>query len=205
MDALTPGQDRILRFVAGFSRERGFPPSVREIGRACGGIKSSTVAYHIKALTRKGVLSRGSSRARDLRLAEAPATYGLAGVGMRGHPLLGRVPAGRPNLAEDGVEDTIWLDEKLSRSKDSYLLKVKGDSMTGAGIVEGDMIVVRPQPSAESGEIVVAVTPEGEGTVKTFRSSAKGVRLEPANPRYEPIPMPFRIVGKVVGLVRRMP
>src|SRR4051794_33951877 len=102
---LTPRQEKVMRFVADFSRERGFPPSVREIGRGCGGIKSSTVAYHIKHLKEKGVLSRGSSRARDLRLMEGPATYGLAGLGMRGHPLLGRVPAGKPNLAEDAVED----------------------------------------------------------------------------------------------------
>ncbi len=202
---LTPGQEKVLRCVADFSREKGFPPSVREIGRACGGIKSSTVAYYIDVLEKKGVLSRGSSRARDLRLADGPATYGLAGVGTRGHPVLGRVPAGKPNLAQDEVEDTIWLDERVSRSKDSYLLKVKGDSMNGVGILEGDMIIVRPQPSAESGEVVVALTPEGEGTVKTFRRSAKGLFLEPANPRYSPIPMPFRVVGKVVGVVRRLP
>jgi repressor LexA len=204
MDALTPGQEKIFRFIADFSRERGFPPSVREIGRACGGIKSSTVAYYIGVLGKKGVLIRGSSRARDLRLSDGPATYGLTGMGTRGLPVLGQVPAGRPNLAQDEVEDTVWLDERVSRSKDSYLLKVKGDSMIGAGILEGDMIVVRPQPAAESGEVVVALTPEGEGTVKTLRRSPKGDVLEAANPRYAPIPMPFRVVGKVVGLVRRM-
>jgi repressor LexA len=203
MSDMTPRQEKILRFVVDFSRQKGFPPSVREIGRGCGGIKSSTVAYFLDVLEKKGLLSRGSSRARDLRLARGTATYGLSGIGTRGHPVLGRVPAGPPNLAQDEVEDTIWLDDRLSKAKDAYLLHVKGDSMTGAGLLDGDMIMVRPQDTAESGEIVVAVTPEGEGTVKTFRRSEKGTFLEPANPRYSPISGPFRIVGKVTGLFRK--
>jgi repressor LexA len=201
---LTKNQEKVLRFVTDFALENGFPPSVREIGSALGGIKSSTVAYYVKVLTRKGFLTRGSSRARDLRLASSTMTYGIGGLGARGHPVLGTVPAGRPNLAQDQVEEVLWLDHHLTRSKDSYLLRVKGDSMTGAGLVEGDMLIIKPQPTADPGDIVVALTPDGEGTVKKLSRKNERYYLEPANPAYSPIPQPFRVVGKVVGLLRRM-
>lgn len=200
---LTKNQEKVLRFIMDFARENGFPPSVREIGSALNGLKSSTVAYYIKVLTRKGALSRGSARARDLRLGPALATYGMAGAGSRGHPVLGTVPAGRPNLAQEEVEDLMWLDERIARSKDAYLLKVKGDSMIGAAILDGDLVVVRPQPEADPGDIVVALTQDGEGTVKTLRRREGAAFLEAANPRYAPIPPPFRVVGRVMGVIRR--
>ncbi|MBI4063496.1 MAG: repressor LexA [Elusimicrobia bacterium] len=203
MKPLTKSQEKVLRYIADFAREKGFPPSVREIGAALGGIKSSTVAYYIKVLIKKGKLERGSSRARDLRLASPLATYGLSGLGCRGYPILGKVPAGRPNLLEDEVEDTLWLDERLGRSKDSYLCRVKGDSMTGAGIFDGDLLVVRPQKVVETGSIVVAVTPEGEGTVKFLRQKGGLFFLEAANPAYPPISSPFEVAGKVISLVRK--
>lgn len=202
---LSRGQERVLRFIADFAREQGFPPTVREIGAAMGGIKSSSVARHIKALIKKGRLERGSSRARDLRLPSAMTCYGMAGAGTRGHPLLGTVPAGKPNLAEQNVEDMIWLDDRISKSKDSYLLRVKGDSMIGAGMLEGDLLVVRPQKAAEPGDIVVAMTPDGEGTVKRLTRGKDGSPyLEAANPAYSPIPQPFEVAGKVVGVIRRL-
>lgn len=201
---LSKGQERVLRFIADFAREQGFPPTVREIGAALNGIKSSTVARYIKVLIKKGKLERGSSRARDLRLGSGFSTYGMSGVGTRGHPLLGTVPAGRPNLAEESVEDMIWLDDRISKSKDSYLLRVKGDSMIGAGILDGDLVVVKPQKTAEHGEIVVAITPDGEGTVKRLSCKGAAPRLEPANPNYEPIPQPFEVSGKVIAVIRRM-
>lgn len=204
MQTLTKNQERVLRFISDFAKEQGFPPSVREIGSALGGIKSSTVAYYLKVLIKKRKLERGSSRARDLRLPSGMSTYGMAGVGMRSHPVLGTVPAGRPNLVEENVEDTIWLDDRISRSKDSYLLHVKGDSMIGASILEGDLVIVKPQRTANPGEIVVAVTPDGEGTVKTFRRKGETPWLEAANPNYAPIPGPFEVVGKVVGVMRRL-
>ncbi|MHB2025154.1 MAG: transcriptional repressor LexA [Elusimicrobiota bacterium] len=204
MQALTKSQERVLRFIADFAREQGFPPTVREIGAAMGGIKSSTVARYIKVLIKKGKLERGSSRARDLRLGSAMATYGMAGAGARGHPVLGTIPAGRPNLVEGNVEDMIWLDDRISKSKDSYLLRVKGDSMIGKGILDGDLVVVRPQKTAENGEVVVALTPDGEGTVKSLGVRGGVSRLEAANPAYAPIPQPFEVVGKVVSVVRKL-
>lgn len=192
-----------MRFISDFAKEQGFPPSVREIGSALGGIKSSTVAYYLKVLIKKKKLERGSSRARDLRLPSGMNTYGMAGVGMRGHPVLGTVPAGRPNPVEENVEDTIWLDDRISRSKDSYLLHVKGDSMIGKSILEGDLVIVKPQRIANSGEVVVALK-DGEGTVKTFRMKGDTPWLEAANPNYAPIPGPFEVVGKVVGVMRRL-
>ncbi|MBI5244521.1 MAG: repressor LexA [Elusimicrobia bacterium] len=204
MRPLTKSQERVLRFIADFAGEQGFPPTVREIGAALDGIKSSTVAYYIRVLIKKGKLERGSSRARDLRLAAAPATFGISGIGTRGHPILGGVPAGRPNLVEENVEDILWLDERISRSKDSYLLRVKGDSMMDLGILEGDLVVVKPQKVAESGDIVVAATPDGEGTVKTLRRKDGRLFLEAANPKHSPIPEPFEVAGKVIAVIRRL-
>lgn len=204
MESLTKSQERVLRFIADFAREQGFPPTVREIGSALNGIKSSTVARYIKVLIKKGKLARGSTRARDLKLTSAVATYGMAGAGTRGHPVLGTVPAGKPNLAEENPEDYIWLDDRISKSKDSYLLRVKGDSMIGAGILEGDLLVVKPQKTANHGEIVVALTPDGEGTVKRLNSKGGAPYLEAANPNYAPIPQPFEVAGRVVGVMRRL-
>src|SRR4051812_8651075 len=113
MRPLTESQERILRTINDFTRANGMPPSFREIGAALNGIKSSTVFYYIKVLIKKGFLRQGSSRARDLRLASPAAAVGLTGVGTRALPLLGHVPAGKPNLITEEVEDTIWLDERL--------------------------------------------------------------------------------------------
>lgn len=193
-----------MRFIVDFARDHGFPPTVREIGSAFGGIKSSTVAYYIKVLVKKGKLERGSSRARDLRLASPASTYGISGTGTRGCPILGRFPAGRPNLVQEEIEDTLWLDERIARSKDTYIVRVKGNSMTGRGILDGDLAVVRPQKNADTGEIVVAVTPEGEGTIKTLRRKGDNFYLEAANPNYPNVYQPFEIVGKVISIIRQL-
>jgi repressor LexA len=162
MHVLSEKQEKILRFIAEFARENAYPPSFREIGAACGGIKSSTVAYYIKVLTKKGILRQRSSKARDLKLASPSATCGLAGLGTRGY--LGRIPAGKPNLVEEEIEDTLWLDERLCRSREAYLLRITGDSMIGAGVFHGDLVIVRAQRTADPGDIVVARTPDSEGT-----------------------------------------
>jgi repressor LexA len=203
MHALSLKQKTILRFIADFARENAYPPSFREIGTACGGIKSSTVAYHIKVLTRKGILRQGSSKARDLKLASASATCGLAGLGTRGYPILGRIPAGRPNLIDEEIEDTLWLDERLCRSRETYLLRMRGDSMIGAGVFHGDLVIVRAQRKADPGDIVVARTPDGEGTVKTLRHKGQTYCLAAENPKYPLIRQPFDVVGKVMGVIRR--
>src|ERR1022692_4432408 len=149
MHSLSEKQERILQFIAEFARENSCPPSFREIGAGCGGIKSSTVAYYIKVLTKKGVLRQGSSNARDLKLASPSATIGLVGLGTRAYPILGSVPAGRPNLIEEESEDTLCLDERLCRSREAYLLRITGDSMIGAGIFDGDLVMVRAQRTAD--------------------------------------------------------
>jgi repressor LexA len=116
MQPLSEKQEKVLRFIAEFARKNGCPPSFREIGAGCGGIKSSTVAYYIKVLTKKGVLRQRFSKARGLKLASASATCGMAGLGTRGYPILGRIPAGKPSSMEEEIEDTLWLDERLCRS-----------------------------------------------------------------------------------------
>jgi repressor LexA len=203
MHPLSEKQEKILRFIADFARENGYPPSFREIGAAFGGIKSSTVAYYIKVLIKKGVLRQGSSKARDLKLASAATTRGLAGLGTRGYPILERVPPGKPSLIEEEIEDTLWLDERLCRSREAYLLRISGDSMIGAGIHDGDLVIVRPQRAADSGDVVVARTPNGEGTVKTLRQKRQTYSLEAENPKYASIHAPFDVVGKVMGVIRR--
>jgi len=203
MKSLTKSQANVLRFINDFSRENGMPPSYSEIGAALGKIKSSTVFYYIQVLIKKGFLRQGSSRARDLRLASPVTAAGLTGVGTRGCHVLGQVPAGKPALAQEEIEDTLWLDERLCKAKDTYLLRVKGDSMIGVGINDKDLVMVRPQKEADPGEIVVALVDNDEGTVKTLRGKGSNAYLEAANPNYEPITGEFQIVGKVIGVIRK--
>jgi len=202
MNALTEKQENILRFIGDFTRRNGGQPSYREIAEGCR-ITVGTVQHYVRALAKKRVLEPPSYRARCLRLASAPQLPGLSGAGIRGYAILGGVPAGKPNLIHEEAEDTIWLDERLCRSRDAYLLRIKGDSMIGAGILDGDLVVVRPQKTADAGEIVVARTPDGEGTVKTLRKKAGRYFLQPENPRYPLIHGHFDVVGKVVGVLRQ--
>ena len=203
MRPLTKSQENVLRFINDFTRENGMPPSFSEIGKALGGIKSSTVFYYVQVLIKKGFLRQGSSKARDLRLASAVTAAGLTGVGTRGCHVLGQVPAGKPALAQEEIEDTLWLDERLCKSKDAYLLRIKGDSMIGVGIHDKDLVIVRPQKDADPGNIVVALVDGDDGTVKTLRGRGPQAYLEPANPSYEPIRRAFQIVGKVIGVIRK--
>jgi repressor LexA len=202
MKALTEKQENILRFIAGFTRQNGCQPSYREIAAGCR-ITVGTVQHYVRVLVKKGVLEPPSYRARGLKLASSTALCGLTGTGTRGYAILGRVPAGKPNLIHEEVEDTLWLDERLCRSRDAYLLRVTGDSMIGAGIFDGDLVVVRPQKNADPGDIVVARTPDGEGTVKTLKQKSDRYFLQPENPRYSPIHGEFDVVGKVVAVLRR--
>ena len=190
MHPLSPKQDKILRFIVNFARKNGFQPTFREIGAAFEGIKSSTVAYYINVLRKKGFLGRGSSKARALELASPATIRGLTGVSIRAYPILGRVPAGRPGRRGP------------RGSPKAYLLRISGDSMMGAGIHDGDLVIVQPQSSARSGEIVVATTPNREWTVKRLRRIRQVYRLEAENPRFASIRQPFKIVGRVMGLFR---
>jgi repressor LexA len=201
MNALTDKQENILRFIGDFTRQNGGQPSYREIAEGCE-ITVGTVQHYVRALAKKGVLESPSYRARGLRLRSGPPLPGLSGAGIRGYAILGSVPAGKPNFIHEDVEDTLWLDERLCKSRDAYLLRVTGDSMIGAAILHGDLVVVRPQKIADSGDIVVVRTPDGEGMVKTLRKKAGRYFLQSENPRYPPIHDHFDVVGKVVGVLR---
>lgn len=187
---ITELQQRILDFIGASLEEKGYPPSIREIGRRLRITSPSSVAYHLRVLEAAGLLKREGAISRGMTL---PAPLGL--------PILGRVAAGSGVIAAEDAEGHVHLDKDLRRGAD-YILRVKGDSMTGAGIFEGDLVQVRRQDTAQDGEIVVALTADGEeGVVKRLRRKGTPALLS-ENPAYAPITGPFTVVGKVVGLLR---
>lgn len=196
---LTPRQREILEFVKEFLSESGYPPSLRDI---CGrfGIKGpKNAGKHLDALERKGFLRRGAG-ARAIELLERRPPDALS------IPIAGQVRAGEPHLAIEDILGHVVLDPGFFRCRGAFLLKVVGQSMTGAGIEDGDFVVVRPQPEAAPGDIVVAMT-EGEATVKRFLRDGDAVVLKPENPLMEPIRVEggeFSIIGKVVSVIRRI-
>jgi repressor LexA len=191
----TKANDRrslILEFVRSYIEEHGFAPSVREIGRAVGISSTKAVKYHLDILVNEGLLKRTPRQARGLQTAHQPDAL----------PLIGRIAAGSPLLAIENFEAQV----SLSRFRDCFLLRVKGESMKGVGIMDNDMVVVRPQAAAENGEIVAALL-GNEATVKRFQQRRGQVVLEPENPEFEPIIVgpdrqDFQIIGVVVGLLR---
>ncbi len=198
---LTKRQEQVLDFIRDHSRENGFPPSVREIGGRFG-LSPATVHDHIKALERKGSLERRANRSRSLVVAEPERQHATP----TDVPVVGRVAAGSPILAEENIEDVVRLPEGWA-ADGSFLLKVEGDSMEGAHILDGDYVLVRPQQTASNGEIVIALI-EDEATVKRFYKAKNRVELRAENPAYGPIEIEFSegvsvgIVGKVVGVMR---
>ena len=194
---LSEKQTEILEYMQAFTREHGFPPSVREIGEAVGLRSPSTVHAHLKALDRAGCITRDGHKMRALRVAGSEPE----GERWRSIPVLGRVTAGAPILAVEDIEGYIPYDPGHS-SGEFFALRVRGDSMIGAGILDGDTIVVRRQRTAEHREIVVALLGE-EATVKRLYQQNGEVWLMPENDAYAPISgMGARILGKVVGLYR---
>jgi len=201
---LTARQRQILDFIRSEIHRRGFPPSVREIGEAVGLSSSSTVHAHLAALEAKGYLRRDPSKPRalevlDYRDTERAIDYG----GVRAVPLVGQVAAGSPILAAENIEQTMPLPAEFA-GDEAFILRVRGESMIDAGIMDGDFVVVRQQPTASNGDIVVAMI-EDDATVKTFHREADRIRLQPENATMEPIyardPV---ILGKVVALFRRL-
>jgi repressor LexA len=218
-DGLTQRQRRVLEVIRDSIERRGYPPSVREIGEAVGLSSASSVAHQLSVLQRKGWLRRDPNRPRalDVRLpgeaaarAAAPAAE-LAGAAEDGSgpapayvPLVGRIAAGGPVLAEQAVEDVFPLPRELVGEGTVFMLKVAGDSMVEAAICDGDWVVVRQQPTAENGEIVAAMI-DGEATVKTYKRRDGHVWLLPHNPAYDPIPGDeATILGRVVSVLRRV-
>ena len=199
---LTKRQQEILRVVQDHVAEHGYPPTVREIGDAVGLTSSSTVHAHLQALEARGVLKRDPSKPRAIDLAgrTAPRTDDI-----RVLPLLGRIAAGAPILAEENVEEEIAVPGMLTASGDCFLLKVQGESMTKVGILDGDYVVIRSQPGCADGEIVAALCDGEEATVKRLDHVAGRVRLSPENDSMEPFyPDRVDVLGKVVGVFRRL-
>jgi repressor LexA len=200
--ATTEKQQRILEVIREFTSERGYPPSVREIGERVGLSSSSTVQSHLKTLERRGLLRRDPTKPRALvpasRADDEPA---VASVTL---PVVGRVAAGIPITATENVEDHFVLPAAWTPRNGGFLLRVKGDSMVDAAILDGDLIVVEPRPSAENGEIVVAMI-DGEATVKRFYRESGRIRLQPENATMAPIYADdVTIVGRVEAVIRKL-
>ena len=197
----TQRQQRILDFIAETVRERGYPPTVREIGEAVGLTSSSSVHAQLANLERKGMLRKDPTKPRAMSLQEPRA----ADVTV---PLVGRIAAGAPILAEQNVDDHLAVPEGYADDRDHFALTVVGDSMIGAGIFAGDVVVVRSQDHARDGDIVAALLPgpaEDEATVKRLGHDGDRVMLVPENPALEPFEMPDgRILGKVVSVLRKL-
>lgn len=198
---LTARQQEILEFIQAFVREQVVPPTIREIGERFG-LDPHAVYNHLKALERKGCLARGASKARSLRLVgRAQERAG------RPIPVLGRVHAGLPLLAVENLDGFLPVAEEWLGGAEAFCLQVKGESMIGVGILDGDYVVVRRQETAEDGDIVVALL-DDEATVKRFRRWGRGVFLVPEHPSMASIEVKageeIHILGKVIGVLRRL-
>lgn len=206
--ALSGKRRQILEFIAEQIRERGYPPSVREIGEAVGLSSSSTVHTHLQVLQREGYLRRDPTKPRAIAVRFEPSSGAALPVAPVVHvPLVGDVAAGVGVLAQENVEEVLPLPEQLTGTGSLFMLRVRGDSMIGAGIFAGDYVVVRSQSEADPGDVVVAGIPGGEATVKTYRRRRGRVVLEPANPEHSPIDLPaseVSLYGKVVTVLRRL-
>lgn len=227
---LTVRQRKVLAMIRSSIDTRGYPPSLREIGQAVGLTSPSSVAYQLAALERKGYLRRDPHRPRALEVVAPDTPYDKPGYRRPGEltpnlednpasddpdpvhqlpeasyvPLLGRIAAGMPIIADEAVEDVFPLPKRLVGEGDLFLLNVSGDSMVDAAICDGDWVVVRQQNTAESGDIIAAML-DNEATVKTLRRAEDGVWLMPANPAYDPIDGRFAtILGKVTAVLRRL-
>lgn len=204
MDDLTPRQRRILEFIQSTVRERGYPPTVREIGEAVGLASSSSVHSQLANLQRKGVLHRDPTKPRAVTLAEPEPTRPKGAV----VPLIGRIAAGAPVLADQNVTDHLTVPMGFVDGAEHFALRVSGDSMIGAGILDGDLVIVRRQQDAADGDVVVAVLPgpaEDEATVKRLQRRGVRVMLLPENPAMSPFELgEGRIAGKVVAVLRKL-
>lgn len=207
--ALTDRQSQILDFIRAEIHRRGFPPSVREIGEAVGLSSSSTVHSHLAALESKGFIRRDPSKPRALEVLDYRDTDRAVDYGqVVAVPLVGQVAAGAPILASENIEATISLPAEMS-GEQTFILRVRGESMIDAGILDGDFVVVRQQSTANNGDIVVAmiddpISGEPESTVKRFYRESDRVRLQPENTSLDPIYVrDVQILGKVVTLFRR--
>jgi repressor LexA len=206
---LTGRQQEIWDFLVEYVGRHGYPPTVREIGEAVGLASPSTVHAHLANLERAGMLRRDPTKPRALELVGSGRRERGPEPGARKLPLVGEIAAGGPLLAEQNIEDYLSVPEPLSRGGEEFLLRVKGDSMVNAGILDGDIVVVRRQADARNGDIVVALAGDDESadeaTVKRFFREDGRVRLQPENDSHQPIyASHVQILGKVIGVFRSL-
>jgi repressor LexA len=198
---LTKRQKEIFDFIGKYAAKTGYPPTVREIGKAVGLHSSSTVHAHLANLEKIGLLRRDPTKPRAIEVLVDRAKKVMQPAGL---PLVGQVAAGEPILAEENIEEYLEVPDVIGGETGDYILRVKGDSMIGAGILENDFVVVRQTEVADDGEIVVALI-DGEATVKSFYKEKDRVRLEPANKAYKPIrTADAQLLGRVVGVFRKV-
>ena len=212
---LTKRQQEIFDFIKRYSAKYGYPPTVRDIGKAVGLASSSTVHAHLANLEKVGLLRRDPAKPRAIELLDRATSAAAEGVrstaeGVKsmvrpsGLPLVGHVAAGQPVLAEENIEDYVDVPAVAGGGDGEYLLRVRGDSMKDAGILGGDFVVVRPQEAAQDGDVVVALVGE-EATVKRFYREEDHIRLQPENAAMEPIrSKEVKVLGRVVGLLRKV-
>jgi repressor LexA len=199
---LTPRQKRIYDFVAGAIRDNGYAPSIPEIGKRFKITSTRGVFDHLKALENKGYIKRIGKRAIEIVSQAGRSALPEA----KEIPIVGRVRAGAPILAEENIDGFLPVASELARGEETFALKVRGDSMVEDGILEGDLVIIRQQHTAENGDIVCALI-GNEATLKRFQRSGTEVVLKPANPKYEPIVVSkgeFRILGKATGVIRKL-
>ena len=211
---LTKRQQEIFDFIKRYSAKYGYPPTVRDIGKAVGLASSSTVHAHLANLERLGLLRRDPSKPRAIELldrvredvggAVESVADNVRSLVRPGLPVVGQVAAGQPILAEENIEDTVQVDPRVGGDDGEYVLTVRGDSMVNVGILAGDLVVVRPQDTATDGDIVVALLGE-DATVKRFFRESDHVRLQPENDTMEPIrSREVQVLGRVVGVLRKV-
>ena len=207
-DTLSNRQRQILACIEDAMRERGYPPSVREIGEAVGLSSSSTVHAHLETLQKLGFLRRDPTKPRAIEVRYDPATGSQAERRPVRHvPLIGDVAAGTGVLSEERVEEVLPLPQDFTGDGNLFMLRVRGDSMVGAGILDGDFVVVRQESEVRNGDIIVAGIPGEEATVKTYHKEGTEIILTPHNPRLEPMHFPASdvvVFGKVVTVLRRL-
>jgi len=199
MKGLTTKQQRVLDVIRSTMRDRGQPPTVREIGQEIGVASSCTVQRHLDALVRKGFITRDRYKYRSIQLADSPFPIFARAMNV---PIVGSIAAGAPITAVENIEDTFPLPAEMVGDDTIFMLRVRGDSMIDAGIFDGDLVAVRQQPDAVNGDIVAALLDE-EATVKRFFREGDHIRLQAENPAYEPIlARDVKILGKVILSIR---
>ncbi|GEN33589.1 MULTISPECIES: transcriptional repressor LexA [Aneurinibacillus] len=207
MKKLSSRQLAILDYIKKEVKEKGYPPSVREIGEAVGLASSSTVHGHLARLEKKGLIRRDPTKPRAIEVldGERGGAAALETVRTVTVPVMGKVTAGMPITAVENIEEYFVLPENIVGNDTVYMLRIQGESMIDAGILDGDYVIVRQQQTANNGDIVVAMTEEDEATVKRFFKEKNHIRLQPENPTMAPILLPaVTILGKVIGVYRNV-